>query len=115
MAATGSPTSTAAELPSGTGISARCRGSTLTTPTSAKTSQPTMVAAIRSRSSNSTKIRVAGRTASPGERLPASVTTWALVRIVPSLETTNPEPWLFAAEASAKTASMVTTPLDPSR
>ncbi len=54
IAATGSPTVTAAELPSGTGSSEWSFGSTLSRPTSSKTSQPITFAAARSWSWNST-------------------------------------------------------------
>ena len=54
IAATGAPTATAAEFPSGTGTSVCAEGSTLIRPTSSKTSQPTIEASARSLSWNST-------------------------------------------------------------
>ena len=54
IAATGSPTTTRAESPSGTGSSGWSSGSTLITPTSLKRSQPTIRAGTRSPSVNST-------------------------------------------------------------
>ena len=54
IAATGSPTATSAERPSGSTWSAWAEGATRITPTSSKTSQPTTVAGIRSWSENST-------------------------------------------------------------
>ena len=55
IAATGVPTTTVEEFPSGTGASAWARGSTRTTATSLNRSQPTISAGTRSRSLNSTK------------------------------------------------------------
>ena len=54
IAATGSPTVTAAESPRGTGASACAEGATLISPTSSNTSQPTIFASTRSWSWNST-------------------------------------------------------------
>ena len=54
IAATGSPTTTRPEVPSGTGASAWSAGVTRITPTSLKRSQPTIFAGTRSPSENST-------------------------------------------------------------
>ena len=54
IAATGSPTTTAEESPSGTAATWCPLGSTFRTPTSSKTSHPTTCADTRSRSANST-------------------------------------------------------------
>ena len=78
IAATGSPTTAAAELPSGTGTSACADGSTLIRPTSSKTSQPTILASARSWSWNSTKTLSAGLATAP---LAGSVITCELVRM----------------------------------
>src|SRR5947207_7204290 len=77
------------------------------TPTSSKTSQPTIFAGTRSWSRNSTYTSEAGLTGDPGSAAPAFVITCALVRIVPVCETTKPEPW---APTPPKYAKTVTTP-----
>ena len=54
IAATGSPTTTRLESPSGTGETAWSSGSTLTSPVSLKRSQPTIEPGIRSPSAKTT-------------------------------------------------------------
>ncbi len=89
IAATGSPTTTAEESPSGVGSSAWSEGVTRNTPTSLKRSQPTIFASTRSRSENSTYTALAPLTARDSVTF---VITCAFVRIRPSRSTTKPEP-----------------------
>ena len=88
IAATGSPTSTLALSPSGSGRSLRPFGSILSSAMSAFGSAPTISASTWLPSANSTKTSFARETAS----LSPVVTTCALVTTSPSPLSTKPEP-----------------------
>ena len=81
IAITGSPTWAVSELPSGTGRSLALLGSTLSTARSLEGSRPLTWADTKSPFSPKRTFTSL-----------APSTTWALVRIVPSLPTTKPEP-----------------------
>ena len=79
IAATGSPTVTSAESPSGTGRSSFASGSILRTPTSSYRSKPTTSASARSPSRNSTYARMAWRGWPSSSLSPAVVMTCEFV------------------------------------
>ena len=117
IAATGSPTLTWADWPSGSGRSASPSGSTFSSATSASGSYPRTSASTWLPSANSTKTCLASLRSGTSP----VVTTWALVAISPSPLRTKPEPtplsppWSSPSEprlAPSNTETTVTTPGD---
>ena len=84
IATTGSPTSTEVDVPSASGRRASADSVTFSSAVSVESSLPTTVAWTRSSFEKDTNTG------------PAPSTTWALVRMWPSLSITKPEPWPWA-------------------
>ncbi len=101
IAITGSPTWAVSELPRGSGRSLALSGLTLSTARSLEGSRPLTWAGTKSPFSPKRT-----RTSE------APSTTWALVRIVPSLSTTKPEPVAVPCCGSPNGESVLVTPRD---